>query len=179
MGSMFVFSIWMENLPAPIIHEYPFLTQLNAHWAMRLIGWDTEVLNNWFTCDYQSLVVRFRGPRGVIDLYLWISVIAGLCELRSDGPEGLLLRILWESLILYMGCELQRPLSSQVWPPRSLKQIHGCCFSMETSWWHHWDTLLSVSADDVGACADMLVFKAQMGIGGRGAGNEFTFSSLA
>lgn len=66
---------------------------------MRVIGWDNEVLKDRFTWDYQSLGVRFWGPVQVIDLHLWTSVIVGLCELRNEGPAGLLLMSLW---VLYI-----------------------------------------------------------------------------
>ena len=61
---------------------------------MRVIDWDTEVVNDQLqTWDHKSLGVSFGGLIGVIDWYLWTSIMAGLCELGCDGPEGLLLGV--------------------------------------------------------------------------------------
>lgn len=86
---------------------------------MRVIDWNVEVVNDWLQAwDYKSSGVSFGGPIGVIDWDLWISVNAGLCELVCDG---LLLKVWWESLILYMGCELWGPLGGQVWPSKGIE----------------------------------------------------------
>lgn len=95
-------------------------------WSMRVTDCDTLVVNDWLqTWDYQSFGVSFGGPIGVSHWNLWTSVIARLCELVYDRLEGLLLRVLWESLILYIGCVLWGPVGCHVWPPRDFNQIHG------------------------------------------------------
>lgn len=38
--------------------------------------------------------VSFGGFIGVIDWYLWIFIMVGLCELGCDGLEGLLLGVI-------------------------------------------------------------------------------------
>lgn len=101
-----------------VIDQSMTVIDWNKRWWM--IIWKPGITSLWESA--------FRDPRGVIDWDLWTSVIAGLCELICDGTEGLFLRVLWESLILYMGCELWSPMGGQVWPPGGIKQISGWFF---------------------------------------------------
>lgn len=161
-----------------LVHECYWLEHWSGEWSIASLG--LPVFGN-----------EFWGPIGVIDWDLWTVVIAELCKWVCDGPEGLLLRVLWESLILYMGCELWGPIVVRFGPQGMLSRsmadflLRVCCLycwlfeePVETSWWHHC-FCQTVAVNDLGVCTYMLVFRAQMGIWGRGSGDEFTFPSLA
>lgn len=123
----------------------------------------------------QVLGGQSGGLLRVIDWDLCISVNAGLCELVCDR---LLLKILWESLILHMGCELWGPIRGQVWSLKVIElvlllRVYRLCWwlfggTYENQWMIPSGTRFchAVWVTDLGACTDMLVVSARMGAGG-------------